>query len=75
MGAPQAATPPAPSGDAPAPAADAHQPITGKTEGVLGIPNLTLSTTADTAHGSVMSSEKNNVKLEGGTLLLLRVNQ
>jgi hypothetical protein len=75
MGAPQAATPQAPSGDAPAPAANAHQPITGKTEGVLGIPNLTLSTTADTAHGSVMSSEKNNVKLEGGTLLLLRVNQ
>lgn len=77
MGSPQAATPPPPSADAPtpAPAANAHQPITGKTEGVLGIPNLTLSTTADTAHGSVMSSEKNNVKLEGGTLLLLRVNQ
>jgi hypothetical protein len=77
MGAPQAATPQtpqAPSADAPAPAANAHQPITGKTEGVLGIPNLTLSTT-DTAHGSVMSSEKNNVKLEGGTLLLLHVNQ
>lgn len=75
MGAPQVAAPQAPSGDAPTPAANVHQPITGKTEGVLGIPNLTLSTTADTAHGSVMSSEKNNVKLEGGTLLLLRVNQ
>jgi hypothetical protein len=77
MGSSQAAapqTPQAPSGDAPAPSANAHQPITGKTEGVLGIPNLTLSTMADSAHGSVMSSEKNNVKLEGGTLLLLRVN-
>jgi hypothetical protein len=53
----------------------AHQPITGNTQGVLGIPNLTLSTTAGTAQGSVLTSEKNNVKLESGTLMLLRVNQ
>ena len=53
----------------------AHQPITGNTQGVLGIPNLTLSTAAGAAQGSVVTSEKNNVKLESGTLMLLRVNQ
>jgi hypothetical protein len=49
----------------------AHQPITGKTQGVLGIPNMTLSTGA--TQGSVVTSEKNNVKLESGTMMLLRV--
>jgi hypothetical protein len=49
-------------------------PITGDTKGVLGIENLKLSANADASQGSVLSSEKNNVKLEGGTLLLLRVN-
>jgi hypothetical protein len=53
----------------------AHQPVTGNTQGVLGIPDLTLSTTTGTAQGSVITSEKNNVKLENGTLMLLRVNQ
>ena len=52
-----------------------HQPITGNTQGVLGISNLKLSTAADPKQGSVLSSEKNNVKLDNGTLLLLRVNQ
>lgn len=50
----------------------AHQPITGETQGVLGIPDLTLSS-ANTAQGSVISSGKNNVKLESGTLMLLKV--
>jgi hypothetical protein len=50
----------------------AHQPITGNTQGVLGIPDLTLSS-ANTAQGSVLTSEKNNVKLESGTLMLLKV--
>jgi hypothetical protein len=50
----------------------AHEPITGDTQGVLGIPNLTLST-AKSAQGSVITSEKNNVKLESGTLMLLKV--
>lgn len=49
--------------------------ITGKTEGVVGISNLTLSTSPQNGQGSVLSSEKNNVKLESGTLMLLRVNQ
>jgi hypothetical protein len=53
--------------------ANARGPITGQTQGVVGISNLTLSKTADTGQGSVVSSDKNNVKLDSGTLLLLRV--
>jgi hypothetical protein len=49
--------------------------ITANTQGIVGIPDLRLSTPGDVAQGSVISSEKNNVKLESGTLMLLRVNQ
>jgi hypothetical protein len=56
--------------------AGARPPITAKTEGVVGISDLKLtSTPAATNQGSVVSSEKNNVKLESGTMMLLRVNQ
>jgi hypothetical protein len=48
--------------------------ITGETRGVVGISNLTLSPAQDAAQGSVVTSEKNNVKLEDGTFLLLRVS-
>jgi hypothetical protein len=51
------------------------QPITANTQGVVGISNLHLSTAANTTEGSLVTSEKNNVKLDSGTLLLLRVNQ
>ncbi|HVI07606.1 MAG TPA: hypothetical protein VND65_04870 [Candidatus Binatia bacterium] len=60
-------------------AANSQQPaappqITGKTEGVIGIPNLELASNAsDPAEGSVLSSDKSNVKLESGTMMLLRV--
>ena len=54
---------------------NAHQPITGNTQGVVGISNLKLSAAPDATQGSVVSSEKNNVKLESGTFMLLRVNQ
>src|SRR5439155_26221753 len=57
-------------------AASAHEPITGKTEGVVGLRFFKPATTATAAsQGSVVSSEKNNVKLESGTFMLLRVNQ
>jgi hypothetical protein len=57
-------------------ATTARPPITAQTQGVVGISNLKLTTTAPTANqGSLVSSEKNNVKLESGTLMLLRVNQ
>lgn len=77
MGAPQSQNPSTEAVEGPTTTSgnNARPPITGNTQGVLGIPHLTLSTTANSTQGSVMSSEKNNVKLEGGTLLLLRVNQ
>ena len=52
-----------------------RQPITGNTQGVLGFQNLQLSNASDTKQGSTVTSEKNNVKLDSGTLLLLKVNQ
>jgi len=53
---------------------NAHEPITGRTEGVVGISNLKLAPAAQPTQGSVLTSEKNNVKLESGTLILLKVN-
>ena len=55
--------------------AKATPPITTHTQGVVGISNMTLSSGPNGAQGSVVSSEKNNVKLESGTLMLLRVDQ
>ena len=66
-----------PTGDLPAAAQSAsetRQPITTNTRGVVGIPNLTLSTPKDVSQGSVLSSEKGSIKLESGTWMLLRVN-
>jgi hypothetical protein len=54
---------------------NANQPITANTQGVVGISNLHLSTAANTTDGSIVTSEKSNVKLDSGTLMLLRVNQ
>jgi hypothetical protein len=48
--------------------------ITGQTQGVVGISNLKLSPASNPSQGSVVSSDKNNVKLDSGTLLLLKVN-
>jgi hypothetical protein len=76
--APPTANVPQTSGGAPseAPAGTQAQPqITGNTKGVVGIENLKLSAAPDATQGSVVSSEKNNVKLDDGTFLLLRVNQ
>ena len=53
----------------------AYPPINAQTQGVIGVPNVTLSPAQNGAQGPVMSSEKNNVKLESGTMLLLKVNQ
>lgn len=50
-------------------------PITASTQGVIGISDLKLSAGQNATQGSVVSSEKNNVKLDSGTLMLLRVNQ
>jgi len=49
--------------------------ISTKTEGVIGIADLKLTSSSPAAsQGSLLSSEKNNVKIESGTLMLLRVN-
>jgi hypothetical protein len=53
----------------------ANPQITASTQGVIGISNYKLSTPGDVTQGSVVSSDKSNVKLESGTLMLLRVNQ
>ena len=49
--------------------------INGNTQGVVGISDLKLEPAQTGAQGSVLSSEKNNVKVESGTFLLLKVNQ
>jgi hypothetical protein len=48
--------------------------VTTQTEGVVGISDLKLTSPPTANQGSVLISEKNNVKLESGTLMLLRVN-
>jgi hypothetical protein len=51
-------------------------PITGNTQGVIGMSDVKLASGAQNSQqGSVLTSEKNNVKIEKGTVLLLRVNQ
>jgi hypothetical protein len=77
MQQPQASNPAAAAGEEPASASanpNAHH-ITQSTQGVLGIQNLALSTAANNSQGSVLTSDKKNVKLEDGTLMLLRVNK
>jgi len=71
---------PSPSAGAASPsdsqnAQGARPPITGQTQGVVGISNLTLAPAPSGTQGSVITSDKNNVKLESGTMLLLKVNQ
>lgn len=74
---PMEGPPPPPSPSAvPTGGNDAQRPpITGNTQGVIGMPDLKLASSGQNAsQGSVVSSEKGNVKLESGTILLLRVN-
>lgn len=74
----QAPSPSAAGADSPTKAqtgTTVNQPITANTQGVVGISNLHLSTAPNTTGGSIVTSEKSNVKLDSGTLMLLRVNQ
>ena len=50
-------------------------PINGQTQGVIGISDVTLAPASNNQQGSILTSEKNNVKLESGTMLLLKVTQ
>ncbi len=47
--------------------------INANSHGVIGIPNLSLSPQPSPTEGSVITSARGNVKLDGGTLLILRV--
>jgi Bacterial conjugation TrbI-like protein len=79
-----AGSPPAPTSSAPSMGSsmpsdaqtrtNARPTITAQTEGVIGISDVKLTTAAWANQGSLVSSEKNNVKIESGTLMLLRVN-
>lgn len=74
----QRPTPTPPTGNAPAggqQTSSARPPITAQTQGIVGISDLTLAPAANSTQGSLVSSEKNNVKLESGTFMLLRVSQ
>jgi hypothetical protein len=71
----QMPTPSSSANESPSGTQSARQPITGNTQGVVGISNLRLEAGTNPTQGSLVSSEKNNVKLESGTLMLLRVAQ
>ena len=76
--APQSPSPSAAAGNLPtdSPANVNPMPqVTAQTQGVIGISDLKLSSGTSATQGSVVTSEKNNVKLEGGTMLLLKVTQ
>ena len=74
--APSASTSPSTGGESTDSQNSARAPITAQTQGVVGISNLKLEPAGqDSRQGSVVSSDKNNVKLESGTMMLLRVNQ
>jgi len=70
-----APAPQAPSSVPSATPTQAQPQITGDTQGVVGIADLKLSAAPDATQGSLVTSEKNNVKLDDGTFLLLRVQQ
>ena len=60
----------------PQPQSSERPPITMNTQGVIGMSDVKLeSASQNSQQGSVLTSEKNNVKIEKGTMLLLRVNQ
>lgn len=60
-----------PGGEVNAPAQTGTPPLSGNAQGVQGLPDITLKAEPQ---GSVISSQKSNVKLDSGTQLLLRVN-
>ncbi len=67
-----------PQGGAPEgePHATERPPITANTQGVIGMRDTKLETASQNPQqGSVLTSEKNNVKIEKGTMMLLKVNQ
>lgn len=73
--APSPSSTPEVPGNSPA-STSSRPPITANTQGVIGISNLTLDSAApNPSQGSLLTSDKNNVKIESGTMLLLKVNR
>ena len=67
---------PASGNDVTGASASDRPPITNQTEGVIGIKDLKLVAPAQgTARGSVLTAADSNVKIESGTMLLLKVSQ
>ncbi|HLK34526.1 MAG TPA: hypothetical protein VKT29_15630, partial [Terriglobales bacterium] len=61
-------------GPANAPTGRSNVPaLNANSRGAIGMPNVTLSPEASPTQGSMISSSRGNVKLDGGTLLVLRV--
>ena len=50
-----------------------HPSLDIGSHGAIGLPDLTLTESSDTATGSMVKSSKKNVKLDGGTEIILRV--
>ena len=69
--APSAAAGSAPGSVAPV---DTGGRLSPRASGALGLSGVTLNT-GDNAQASVFSSQKGNVRLDGGTQLILRVTQ
>jgi hypothetical protein len=57
---------------APSPASTGNRTLSPNAQGVVGISGLSLSAGAD--NSSVITSQNKNVKLDGGTQLIIRVN-
>lgn len=74
-GSANGAAPSVPSANSGPSGSDSRPQITGNTQGVIGFSDLKLASPTDASQGTVMTSDKNNVKLESGTMMLLRVNQ
>ena len=66
-------TAPSPGDTGTHPANGGRPEIHANTQGVIGIPNLKLESAPNADGASVLVSEKSNVKMEGGTFMLLRV--
>lgn len=73
-GQPPTANTPPPTSPGDSVGTNAAPAINGNTQGVIGISDLKLAAAPNAGQGSVVTSEKNNVKLDSGTFMLLRVN-
>ena len=75
-GGPIGGTSGATAGDiAPAPGMNNSATLSANARGVMGLPGITIASEAGTRNVSIVTGSKGNVKLEGGTQMVLRVSQ